>query len=133
MFVVTLLLLLIASIGSVVFFTLLVAHDYRLMRQTLAASLVEVGDGVVYRKQKESANPGPRAYDIHRTEKGDTYRYFVDKFWTVENVYRDGRVLVTTRTGKHHFLQPDDPNLRKAGLMVRLRHRSRFPDLHEAA
>ena len=126
-------LLLIASIGSVVFFALLVAHDYRRNHRAPAVPPIGVGDAVVYRKQKESPSPGPRAYDIQRTEKGDTYRYFVDKFWTVENVYRDGRVLVTTRTGKHHFLQTADPNLRKAGILARLRHRNRFPELREAA
>jgi hypothetical protein len=122
-----------AVIASSGFFVLLVIHELLPTLQTATAVNVQVGDGVVYRKQKVSTKPSPRAYDIHPAGQGDSYQYFVDKYWTVENVLRDGRIVVRTRTNKHHYLQPDDPNLRKAGLIVRLRFRKRFPELLEAA
>jgi hypothetical protein len=92
-----------------------------------------VGDVVVYRKLKVSAHPSPRAYDIHPAGQGDSYQYLIDKYWTIEQVLRDGRVVVITRTNKHHWLSPSDPNLRKAGLIIRLRYRKRFPELQAAA
>jgi hypothetical protein len=131
--VIILLLVLFAVIGSTVFFALLLADDFFPRKRTLAGAKVDVGDGIVYRKQKVSTHPGPGAYDIHPAGQGETYSYFVDKFWTVENVLRDGRIVVTTRTNKQHYLRSDDPNLRKAGLIARLRYRNRFPQLLEAA
>ena len=126
-------LLISAAFGSTLFFGLLVAHDFLPSMRAPARANVQVGDSIVYRKQKVSTKPGPRAYDVHPAGQGDTYLYFVDKFWTVENVLRDGRIVVMTRTKKHHYLRPDDPNLRKAGLIARLRYRNRFPELLEAA
>lgn len=126
-------LLLFASIGSLLFFVLLLAYEFHLWGRTPVPIQLHVGDTIIYRKQKYSTHPCPRAYDIHPTTQGDDYTYFVDKFWTVENVLRDGRVLVTTRTHKHHYLQPNDPNLRRAGFIARLRYRNRFPHLEEAA
>jgi hypothetical protein len=122
-----------ATVVSAVFFVLLVLHELLPTLRTATTVNVQVGDGIVYRKQKISTNPCPRAYDIQPAGQGDNYRYFVDKYWTVENVLRDGRIIVRTRTNKHHYLRSDDPNLRKAGLIVRLRFRKRFPELLEAA
>ena len=128
------LLLLFAVIGSVVFLALLLVDDFlQKVLPRFAGTHVVVGDRVVYRKQKVSTHPCPRAYDIHPAGQGDTYSYFVDKFWVVEDVLQDGRILVTTRTGKHHYLLPDDPRLSRAGWMARIRHRGRFPQLLEAA
>ena len=126
-------LLLFASIGSLAFFALLLAYEFHSWNRIHATAQVHAGDSIIYRKQKYSTHPCPRAYDVHPTTAGDTYTYFVDKFWTVENVLRDGRILVATRTNKHHYLQPNDPNLRRAGLISRLRYRKRFPHLEEAA
>jgi len=127
------LLLFLALFGTFVFLAFLLVDEFSAKMRTPTGALVEVGDGVVYRKQKVSTHPSPRAYEIRPAGQGDTYSYFVDKFWTVESVLRDGRILVTTRTNKHHCLRPDDPNLRKAGLVARLRYRNRFPHLLEAA
>jgi hypothetical protein len=126
-------LLLFASIGSLVFFALLLAYEFHIWARTTATAEIHVGDSIIYRKQKYSTHPCRRAYDIHPTTAGDTYTYFVDKFWTVENVLRDGRILVTTRTHKHLYLEPQDPNLRRAGFIARLRYRKRFPHLEEEA
>lgn len=127
------LLLLIVVIGTPIFLALLLAHEFLPKMQALANAPVHVGDRVVYRKQKFSTHPSPRAYDIHPTSQGDTYTYFIDKFWTVEQVLRDGRLLVTTRTHKHHYLHADDPNLHKASLFARMRYWKRFPRLDEEA
>ena len=94
---------------------------------------IHVGDPIVYRKQKVSVNPGARAREVHPAPGGEVYYYLVDKFWTVEDVLDDGRIIAITRTKKHHCLTPNDPNLRKAKLVERLRYRSKFPHLEQAA
>ena len=118
-----------ALLASAGFFVLLLAYEVSKKIKELAHANLEPGDFVVYRKQKISIRPGPRAYEIHPAGQGESYTYFVDKLWTVANVLHDGRILATTRTGKHHYLRAHDPNLRKAGLMARLRYRDRFPQL----
>ena len=124
---------LVLAIGSLGFFTLLLVNEFFPRLRTETGAKVAVGDGIVYRKQKVSAHPSARAYDIHPAGQGETYSYCVDKFWVVKDVLRDGRIVVLTRTQKEHYLEPHDPNLRKAGLMARLRYRNRFPHLLEAA
>ena len=95
-------------------------------------SVLEVGDPIIYRVQKVSPHPGLRARSVHPAQRGDTYCYMVDKFWTVGDVLRDGRIVAVTRTNKRRFLRPDDRNLRRAGLVERLRFRRRFPQLASA-
>ncbi len=73
------------------------------------------GDIAVYRMQKHSTRPGPRAYGVHPAKGGDTYTYVVDKFWIVEAV-RDEVVLLRTATGKTHQVRSDDRDLRKPSL-----------------
>jgi hypothetical protein len=85
------------------------------------------GDFLVYSKFKVSPRPGPRARNIQASEKGEDYYYQVDKYWALENVLEDGRLVAVTRTGKHVYLKPEDQNLRKARLLERLMHRRRFP------
>jgi hypothetical protein len=127
------LLLIFAAVSSCVFFVLLLAHELNSRLQIERRPKLQVGDVVVYRKLKVSTCPSPRAYDIHPADQGDSYQYFIDKYWTIEQVFRDGRGVAITRTHKHHCLSPGDPNLRKAGLIIRLRYRKRFPDLEAAA
>jgi hypothetical protein len=126
-------LLIYAAAGSGIFFLLLLAQCLTSRLQMERRPRLEAGDAVVYRKLKVSTNPSARAYDIYPTSQGESYQYFVDKYWTVEQVFRDGRVVVVTRTHKHHCLSPGDPNLRKPGLILRLRYRKRFPELPVAA
>jgi len=126
------LLMLVALVASPVFFGLLIVREFFSAEEPRAATL-QAGDRIVYLKQKVSTHPGPRARDIHPSEHGDTYSYLVNKFWVVEDVLRDGRIVVRTRTRKQHYLKPDDPNLRKASLIEQLRFRARFPELLEAA
>ena len=100
--------------------------------QKPAMTKVGVGDSIVYRKQKVSTHPGVRAHHIHPAEHGDYYDYLVNKYWTVADVLDDGRIVARTRTNKHHYLSPNDPNLRKAGLMERFKYGHRFPKVSVA-
>lgn len=71
------------------------------------------GDWVIYRKQKSSASPGPRAEMLAPTTKGETYHYVVEKYWIVNQIQEDGSVQIRTRKGKRHTVEPDDPRLYK--------------------
>jgi hypothetical protein len=127
------LLLFFAAIGSLGFFVSLLLHEMFSTLQTPIRTTVRAGDRLIYRMQKVSTRPGPRAYDIHPASEGDTYSYFVDKYWTVKSVARDGAFSIVTRTGKLRLVQPNDPNFRRAGLISRVRYARRFPQLLEAA
>jgi hypothetical protein len=87
------------------------------------------GDLVVFRRHKHTTHPGPRAQEVDATAHGDLYSYFVEKSWIVAGVEADGRVLLKTRRGKTHRVDPGDPNLRHATLWDRLRYRQRFAEL----
>ena len=126
-------LLLFATLGSLGFFAFLLLHEVFYKLPTLTRTTVHVGDRLIYRMQKVSTKPSPRAYNIHPASEGDTYSYFVDKYWTVKTVGRDGGFSIVTRTGKLRQLQPGDPNFRRAGLIKRVRYANRFPRLLEAA
>ncbi len=73
--------------------------------------------------------PGPDARDVHPAERGDLYNYLTRKYWRVEKVLQDGRIVAVTPLMEHHCLRRDDPNLRKANLLERLRYGARFPRL----
>lgn len=87
------------------------------------------GDLVVFRKSKQTPNPGPRAKHIDACQKGDNYSYVVDKFWIVDEVRANDQVVLRTRRGKVHVLATSDPHLRRATWLDRLLYRSRFPQL----
>ena len=91
------------------------------------AARFQPGDVVVYRKQKISPRPGPNAKEIHAAPYGDTYSYFVDKFWRVIAVQPDNTLVVSTRRGKQHTLPAADPNLRRAYWWEWLLFSRRFP------
>ena len=84
------------------------------------------GNWVIYRKQKSSEIPGPRAENVRAASKGNLYRYTVDKFWVVEDVDESGKLQLRTRRGKRHVVAPDDPHLRKARIWERWLYRDRF-------
>ena len=86
------------------------------------------GDWVVYRKQKHSTSPGPRAKEVNAARLGDNYSYVVDKFWVVKQQLGDNQLLLVTRAGKQHTVSLDDPNLRKACWWERWIHRERFEE-----
>ena len=84
------------------------------------------GDWVIYEKPKCGAHPSPRAKDVRPSTGGETYEYFVDKFWRVENVAGDGQLVVKTRSGKQHVIAVDDPRLRPARWWEIMLYRRRF-------
>lgn len=90
------------------------------------------GDVVVYRKQKHTTHPGPRARQVDAASKGEYYTYEVDKFWVVGQVLADGNLLLQTRRGKKHVVDNGDPNLRRATLLDRIRYKARFSRLQRA-
>ncbi|EMB15213.1 hypothetical protein [Rhodopirellula europaea] len=93
---------------------------------TLAANQFQRNDWVIYRKQKSSVSPGPRASEVHAAGKGNSYRYVVEKYWVVEEVLDDDRLKICTRRGKRHLVDANDPSMRKARWWERLLYRSRF-------
>lgn len=84
------------------------------------------GDWVIYRKAKHSASPGPRAREIAPEPNGEEYSYCVDKFWVVSRI-ENGCLVLSTRRGKQHVVEADDPNLRYARWWERFLYRHRFP------
>ena len=95
----------------------------------LVVTLYEPGEHVVYRKQKMSTHPGPRADEIYPSASGEDYSYVVDKYWTVKRTIDEETIEVQTRRGKLHQLRVDDPVLRKATWLENLLYRKRFPTL----
>lgn len=87
----------------------------------------KVGDKVVYKKQKNSTSPGPRAKDIQPANFGEEYWYSVDKYWLVVNVNEDQTIDVVTRRGKRHRLEPNDQRLRHSAWWEKLIFGTRFP------
>jgi hypothetical protein len=87
----------------------------------------QIGDSVVYRKEKISSHPGPRATAIYPSRGGETYTYLVPKFWRISELPDPDHVVAITRTGKRHHLSVSDSHLRKASLIDRIRYRNRFP------
>ncbi len=85
------------------------------------------GDAVIYRMEKHTTCPGPRAQNVRPELKGDYYRYVVDKFWCVAEVLSDGRLRLVTRRGKQHIVDCNDPHLRRPSWWEALIYRRRFP------
>lgn len=91
------------------------------------------GDWVIYRKQKVSVSPGPRAQETNPAEKGENYSYVVEKYWIVDEVLEDGSLRLKTRRGKEHIVESNDPHLRKAGWWERLFLFARFRSVEASA
>ena len=77
------------------------------------------GDWIIFRKQKVSTSPGPRAKSMAPSSKGDNYSYVVDKYWVVDEVLDDGLLCVRTRRGKQHVVGAHDPRMRKPNWLER--------------
>lgn len=90
------------------------------------------GDWVIYRKQKHSSSPGPRAREISPEPRGEEYSYLVDKFWVVVQVESE-EVTLVTRRGKRHHVRAGDPRLRVANWWEKLFYRHKFPSLADQA
>ncbi|MEY3172370.1 MAG: hypothetical protein RLZZ436_283 [Planctomycetota bacterium] len=90
-------------------------------------SAYQPGDLVVYTVSKQGLHPGPGARDIQPVPNGEDYTYVVDKYWMVQQLADEGRVIIVTRRGKTREVSAADPLLRKANWWQRLRYRDRFP------
>lgn len=99
----------------------------------MSAKQLQPGDWVVYRKQKHSTSPGPRAKDVAAAPQGETYAYVVDKYWVVKQQLDDGQLLLVTRTGKEHAVGQHDPNLRPARWWERWLNGDRFRETAKLA
>ncbi|MDQ3199505.1 MAG: hypothetical protein M3Q46_10055 [Verrucomicrobiota bacterium] len=88
---------------------------------------LRAGVPIIYRVVEASTHPGPEAQEVHPSEHGELYYYLVRKYWRVEQVLEDGWIVALTPLMEHHYLRQDDPNLRKANLVERLRFAARFP------
>ena len=86
-----------------------------------------VGDPVIYRREKHSSRPGPRARNIDPAPLGEYYSYQVDKFWMVKEVKPSGDLVLLTRRGKTHVVPASDPRLRRPHWWERLLYSGRFP------
>lgn len=86
------------------------------------------GDWVIYRVSKRSSNPGPRAQRIEPSRSGEGYSYQVDKYWIVQSVEPNARLIIRTRRGKTHELDQADPLLRHARWWEKLFLARRFPE-----
>lgn len=84
---------------------------------------------MIYRLSKASTHPGPNARHVDPAPRGDSYAYTVDKQWRVAEVRDDGRLVLVTRRGKVHVVDPQDLNLRRPSLWERWHLRHRFPIL----
>lgn len=85
------------------------------------------GDLVIYTVSKQGLHPGPGARDIQPVPNGEDYTYVVDKYWMVQQLADNGRIIIVTRRGKTREVSAGDPLLRKATWWQRLRYRDRFP------
>ncbi|MBI1345546.1 hypothetical protein GC163_04590 [bacterium] len=90
------------------------------------------GDPVIFCVSKFSTDPGPRAADVHPAEHGETYSYNVPKFWRVISLEDDGKLILGTRRGKRHRIDPGDPRLRRASFWERWLYANRFPAIEDS-
>ena len=106
---------------------MLIGRGYVTFRGHLLQSALQPGAPIVYRMIERSTRPAPQGCDIRPAKRGELYHYLITKYWRVEKVLRDGSVVAITPLMEHHVLRSDDPNLRKANLLERLRYGGRFP------
>ena len=85
------------------------------------------GAPIIYRVQETSNHPVHDATEVYPAERGECYYYVTNKYWRVEEVLQDGWIVARTPLMEQHYLRRDDPNLRKASVVERLRYAARFP------
>ncbi len=95
------------------------------------ANRYRIGDKVIYTREKYTTRPGPRAKNIVASPHGESYQYQVDKYWIVSDVRSDQSVVLSTRRGKSHVAQADDPRLRRATWLERIFKATYFPSLSQ--
>ena len=105
--------------------SLLSARSSSLVRRALPWKKFQPGLPIVYRLTETPTCGTRAAREIHPA--GRVYDHGTHKYWLVEEVRADGLIVARSALMEQYFLQPDDPNLRKATLLERLRHGARFP------
>ncbi len=123
---VTLVLLGFLVAGPALIGSLLAAHHGVAFHRFLPRRL-RPGVPIVYRVLETSTCPSHDAYEVHPAEKGEFYYYLTNKYWRVEEVRPDGWIVARTPLMEQQLLRSEDPNLRKANLVERLRYAARFP------
>ncbi|MGL4555496.1 MAG: hypothetical protein ACRC33_30370 [Gemmataceae bacterium] len=85
------------------------------------------GAAIIYRRYRTATRLRRKAQDIFPSANGDSYTFAVDKYYRVEEVLPDGRVVVRTRRGKRRTLNPADPAMRRPSWWEWLWCWHRFP------
>jgi hypothetical protein len=96
-------------------------------RRAFSRAKLQPGAPIIYRVVETSTHPVREGRDIRPAERGEFYYYVTQKYWRVEEVRPDGMILARSSFMEQHCLRADDPNLRKASLVERLRYGARFP------
>jgi hypothetical protein len=107
--------------------SLIIIHGPLSLGRGLFFRRLRAGAPIVYRVSETSTCPSADARDVYPAEHGDSYYYTTNKYWRVEEVRQDGSIVARTTSMEQRHLRPDDPNLRKASLIERLRYGTRFP------
>src|SRR5450432_1591341 len=95
--------------------------------QSIFRRRLRPGAPIVYRVQETSTCPSPDAVDVYPSRHGEFYDYLAKKYWRVEEVLEDGSIVALTPLMEHRHVRSNDPNLRKANLIERVRYAARFP------
>ena len=103
------------------------------MEEHMDSPAFKTGDWAIYRRQKVSSSPGPRAQQTSAAPRGELYSYVVEKYWVVETIQDDGRICLRTRRGKQHVVEADDPRLRKPNWWERWWLSARFRAVEESS
>lgn len=98
-----------------------------LFTRPLFRKRLRAGAPIVYRVQETSTCPSPDAVSVYPSERGESYDYLANRYWRVEEVIEDDWIVALTPLMEHQYLRRNDPNLRKASLLERLRYAGRFP------
>ncbi|HEY2714137.1 MAG TPA: hypothetical protein VGI60_16625 [Chthoniobacterales bacterium] len=114
-------------LGLFVLTGLLLVCGHALIARRLLPRKFTPGVPIIYRMQAMSEHPVHDACYVYPAEKGEFYYYVRKKYWRVEKVLQDGWIVARTPFMEQHYLRRDDPNLRKANLVERLRYATRFP------
>jgi hypothetical protein len=100
---------------------------WRLIKPGWPWRTFRVGVPIVYRLTETSTWPGRDAHEIEPAARGEFYYFVTHKYWRVEEVRPDGWIVARNGLMEQHLLRRNDPNLRRASFIERLRYATRFP------
>jgi hypothetical protein len=114
-------------VGSCLLMGFLLARSHTAFSRGFLSQKFAPGVPIIYRMQAMSDQPVHDGGEVYPSEKGESYYYVRNKYWRVEKVLQNGWIVARSPFMEEHYLRGDDPNLRKASLIERLRFASRFP------